>query len=275
MFKENKETPLWPFRKSIDGKTPWWNSIDAKRTEPFGYVYPETAGWQYPPTESARADLIAKIDNLYVNLPFSVKMSMQKKTNAGQEFLPQAALLKTLAAEKDNAKISAQEAEPMSQITLMQKIDAELPDNDTLVEQYSGEDKPYLRHLLDSDNSYREWLVNVKAEKHALGGQAIVHFFLGDPPPAELAKIWPYSPYHVGAFVPLGSNDRTACANCQQGQADKIEVTGQIPLTVALAERYVNGTIPNLSVDAVEDYLSKNLKWRVVLVSGREPSLPQ
>jgi hypothetical protein len=51
--------------------------------------------------------------------------------------------------------------------------------------------------------------------------------------------LWPFSPNHVGTFATLGQGDQTACAKCQQGQADRTQVTGQIPLTLALTERYL------------------------------------
>lgn len=268
-FKENQKTPLWPFRKTVEGQgdAPWWNSVDSRRTEPFGYSYEETLGWKYPGTPADRARLIKKIDTMYINLPAIAKQSVRKVANAGEEILPQAALLKSLAVEKEQVSISAEGAEPVSQIKLMQQVDAKLPPAETLLESYSGPDQPYFRDLLAKDSSYREWLVNVKIKKHAKGGKAVVHFFLGDPPPAGLAKLWPYTPYHVGAFVALGQDTDTACENCRQAQADGLEITGQIPLTIALAERYVNKTIPDLEETTVENYLRENMRWRTVLVS--------
>lgn len=46
-----------------------------------------------------------------------------------------------------------------------------------------------------------------------------------------------------------------------------MEVTNQIPLSIELAERYADKSIPNLDVNTVEGYWRENLRWRTVLVS--------
>jgi tyrosinase len=74
-------------------------------------------------------------------------------------------------------------------------------------------------------------------------------------------------PTHVGTFAPLGQPEDTSCEKCQEDQENALEVTGQIPLTVALVERFLAGIIHDLSPTHVVPYLQKNLHWRVVDVS--------
>ena len=113
------------------------------------------------------------------------------------------------------------------------------------------------------DNKYLEWLVDIKAEKHAHNGDVVVHVFLADPRD-ENPALYILNHNHVAAFSTLGQNRETGCEKCKVDQAEKIEVTGQIPLTLALVERYQAGLIDGLNPEVVEPYLAKNLHWRVV-----------
>ncbi len=47
-------------------------------------------------------------------------------------------------------------------------------------------------------------------------------------------------------------------------QAERIEVTGQISLTLALVERYQAGLVDGMTPEVVEPYLAQDLHWRVV-----------
>jgi tyrosinase len=118
-------------------------------------------------------------------------------------------------------------------------------------------------------NTYLEWLVNIKAVKHALEGQYLVHVFLGRVPAEEPTVLYSVSPYHVGTFNPLGASEDTACGKCQQDQAAGTEITGQIPLTIALAERYFAGALDSLEEGDVITYLKKHLHWEVVDDQGQ------
>lgn len=253
---EDENSPLWPFRRTVSSQIDkdWWTSQDVKRTEVFGYAYPEIAGWQYPGSSDAQKALSATIDEYYSNLPRFIRQSKARVQTAGASLLPQAALLKKL----DETKATANVAE-------MKRIDAETPHPQVLLQQSLAPDKPFLRDLAPN-NKYLEWLVNIKAEKHALDGAVQVHVFLG-PVQEENVALWPFSPNHVGTFVTLGQGQETACAKCQEAQAANTQVTGQIPLTLALTERYLAQIIPDLTQATVVPYLTANLHWRVALVS--------
>lgn len=252
--KEEANTPLYPFRRSPQ-KDGWWTSKMTKRTETFGYAYPEIAGWQYPGSTDQRSKLTRALNKYYSNLPDFINKSMRKIDTAGASLLPQAALLRKL-----------QDTAATPNIASMQRLDAELPNPEELLQISLEPGMPFLRDIA-KDNSYLEWLVNIKAEKHALDGGLQVHVFLGDVVEEDSASLWPFSPNHVGTFVTLGQKPTTECEKCQQDQADGVQVTGQVPLTLALAERYLAQIIESLDETTVVPYLQKNLHWRVAKVS--------
>ena len=49
------------------------------------------------------------------------------------------------------------------------------------------------------DNKYLEWLVDIKAEKHANNGNFVVHVFLADPQDDNPA-LYIFNHNHVAAF---------------------------------------------------------------------------
>jgi tyrosinase len=250
---ESIDTLLYPFRDTV---TSWYTSKNVKRTEPFGYTYPETAGLNYPTSGSAKVALMKVIKSYYAALPDMIRESKKHNKTAGIDLLPQAELLKEIA----DKKITANTSEMMTLVSNM-------PETQTLLQASLEPSKPFIRDLAPH-NKYLEWLVNIKAEKHSLDGAFTVHTFLG-PVQEEQVYLWPASPHHVGTFAPLGQAGDTGCEKCQQDQRDHAQVTGQIPLTLALVERYLAGMLPDLSEESVVPYLTKNLHWRVAKVRHR------
>ncbi|KAF4956040.1 hypothetical protein FSARC_11692 [Fusarium sarcochroum] len=81
-----------------------------------------------------------------------------------------------------------------------------------------------------------------------------IHVFLGEKVPEdEPTALYTVSPFHVGTFNPLGQSDDTGCGKCQQDQEAGTEITGQIPLTIALAERYFAGELGSLGEQDVQE----------------------
>ncbi|KAL8790996.1 MAG: hypothetical protein Q9195_006070 [Heterodermia aff. obscurata] len=249
---ENKHSPLYPFRPEVDK---WYSSDDVKKTEKFGYTYPETAGLSYPTTDHQKSVLYEKISQTYESPPKLIQDSKQGIETAGQNLLAQAQLLRDLEAQKVPATVKEQDS-----------LVSQLPDQETLVKRSLGPTKPYLRDLAP-DNKFLEWIINVKAAKHVLDGNYTVHFFLG-PQDEQRVALWPATPTHVGTFAPLGQRSTTNCKKCRAAQADATQVTGQVPLTLALMERYIAGIVDDLTPAKVVPYLTKNLHWRVALNNG-------
>ena len=247
---EDKDSPLYPFRPDVDS---WYLSEDVKKTERFGYTYPETAGLSYPTTDQQKSVLYEKISQTYDSPPKLIQDSKQGVETAGQNLLAQAQLLKDLEAQKVAATAKEQDS-----------LISQLPDQETLVKRSLGPTKPYLRDLAP-DNKFLEWIINVKAAKHVLDGNYTVHFFLG-PQDEPRVALWAASPTHVATFAPLGQRSTTSCKKCQAAQADATQVTGQVPLTLALMERYIAGIVDDLTPASVVPYLTRNLHWRVAMV---------
>ncbi|EXL93239.1 hypothetical protein FOIG_13653 [Fusarium odoratissimum NRRL 54006] len=101
----------------------------------------------------------------------------------------------------------------------------------------------------------RPKLVNIKAVKHALGGQYLIHIFLGPVPPKESTCLYAVSPNHVRTFSPLGQDTKTSCGKYKVNQAANMEVTGQVPLTIALTKRYFADELESLSEAHIIKYL--------------------
>ena len=251
---EGIDTKLYPFRSSV-GKGSWYISSDVKRTEPFGYSYPEIAAFTYPPTEDDRKILRKKLNKIYPPPAELIRQSRLHVKTAGQELLARAHILKQI--DKKEIPATAEKFESLVQA---------LPPREDLLQASLQPSKPILRDLAP-DNKYLEWLTNIRAEKHTLDGAYTVHVFLG-PAEEQNTALWPSAPTHVGTFAPLGQPSDTGCGKCQADQRDHAEVTGQIPLTIALIERYLAGIIDDLSEQNVIRYLKKNLHWRVVKGDG-------
>ena len=256
--KEDIETPLWPFRPD---EKQWYTSKDTGNTEDFGYSYLETAGLSWPPTESDRAKLLETVGDTYDSMAKYIRQSKKQIPTAGRDLLPNANIAKQIASKKVAPTAAS-----------LEKLASNIPEPETLLEESLKPSKPLLRDLAP-DNKYLEWIINIKTEKHALGGQYTVHTFLGPPDDETNPSLWPISPTHVGTFSPFGQASDTGCEKCQQDQRDQTEITGQIPLTLALAERYLAGIIGDLSPEQVTPYLTKNLHWRVIKVSPRNKNV--
>lgn len=263
---EGLETPLAPFYKD---KGSFWDSSGVRDTTDFGYAYPETKSWSFTHPDDYRKDIEQKLRALY---PSGSLATMIMASKAGDE-QPEATLRRRA---KKLARVHAVE-NPSTAITALSLAQAVSPTTESrLATALPPLDVPNvqlpngrsLAHLAKGD-TYLEWLINIKAVKHTLGGEFLVHVFLGRVPPEESTILYAVSPYHVGTFSPLGQSEDTACGKCQRDQAAGTEITGQIPLTIALAERYFAGELDSLLEEDVIKYLQTNLHWEVVDKEGQ------
>ena len=250
--EENIDTPLWPFRPD---ENKWYTSRSVGNTEDFGYTYPETEGFTYPATPDQKKELLETIGKTYDSMAKYILQSKKGERTAGKDLLPQAHIVKQIEAETIPATAAS-----------LEKLASNIPERETLLEESLRPSKPFLRDLAPN-NKYLEWITNIKAEKHTLGGSYTVQVFLGRPDDGTDPALWPISPTHVGTFSPFGQPSTTGCGKFQADQRDRVQVTGQIPLTIALAERYLAGIIRDLGVESVKPYLTRHLHWRVVEVS--------
>lgn len=164
-----------------------------------------------------------------------------------------------------------QESKPVSQMEKASNKEQATNGNKTNGKSNTPDPQPTNKptpHPLAPNNKYLEWLTNIRAQKHSLGGTFHTYIFLGafatDP------AGWSTAPNLVGTFTVLGDSPDTGCAKCQRDREAHLSVTGQIPLTMALAERVAGGELAGLGVESVVPYLRENLHWRVAMMDGTE-----
>ena len=251
---EDINTPLTPFTKS-EKKGDFWNSKDVRSTKKFGYVYPETKDWDMSP-----ADVRQKLYEIYST--GSAARMMRTVASA-----PQAPTEDLKLRAESHVLVAKTSLNTETLVQAAQAKDGKLPESIAAEAAHLTLPKNRSPQDLVSNHRYLEWLVNVKAEKHALGGNFAVHVFLGAPED-DHPDLYVANPTHVGLFSTFGSEEDTACEKCQADRADGLQVTGQIPLTVALVERYLAGHVDGLTVDAVVPFLREHLHWRVTSLEG-------
>jgi tyrosinase len=121
-----------------------------------------------------------------------------------------------------------------------------------------------LSHLAPS-GKYKEWICNVRVQKHCFSGVS-VHVFLGDFPSDK--RSWLDTESKVGTFSVLGDNPQTTgCGKCKDDARRNMKVTGIVPLTSSLIDAITAGNLNSLDENDVEPYLTKHLHWRVTAVS--------
>ena len=103
-----------------------------------------------------------------------------------------------------------------------------------------------------SPDSYTEWISNIRVSQNALPQTFFIHIFLGDFNPDPTG--WPLDGNLVGTHTVFTKID---------GSTSDIIVTGTIPLTLALQRDADAGKLDMADEKGVEDYLIKNLHWRV------------
>jgi Tyosinase C-terminal domain len=119
---------------------------------------------------------------------------------------------------------------------------------------------------LAPEGKYKEWIANIRAPKHCLGGTYQVHIFIGDVPGDTGA--WVVHDNNVGTYTVLGSNPQTtSCEKCRRDAGRELIVTGIIPLTEALTDLIGAGEFRSLEANDVVPYLKENLNWRITQVS--------
>ncbi|KAI1848861.1 hypothetical protein JX266_005289 [Neoarthrinium moseri] len=261
---ENITTPLTPFAQSgTKDKQNFWTSEGARYTKSFGYVYPETQDWLFPTREAVLAELNrlyqrASLANILSSTGVDLKNSIEQ--------LRARAVSHLKVENKAESNLVSTQAINLAAVPPVQ---APLEIESQVAEVKVPEDRSI--NKLADNNKYLEWLVNIKALKAELGGNYVVHVFLGDPDDsAPILYVTNHS--HVGAFSTFGQGENTACQNCQDGHAEGLQITGQIPLTLALVERYLAGLVDDLSPSSIIPYLQKNLHWRVTLPGGERRS---
>ncbi|KXH27737.1 hypothetical protein CSIM01_11574 [Colletotrichum simmondsii] len=222
--------------KWVTPQKKFWTSNGTENTKDFGYIYPETRS-----VFNSREAIINEVDRIYL-----------KRASFANILRSNPPDVDTLNVLRERAKTHLKSS----------------PDDNPQLPQ--GRD---LRSLAANDK-YLEWLVNIRADKAELHGNYIVNVFLGDPSEDIPPLLYVKDHTHVGSFATFGQDEETPCANCKKGQEENQRITGQIPLTIALVERYLAGQVDGLTPDHVIDYLKANIRWKITLPTG-EPKSPE
>jgi tyrosinase len=266
-FPENEETPLTPFHRTAQGQ--FWKSVDVVKTETFQYAYPETQEWAFSDNQAYQSSVRTAIKNLYGGSSPSALFESKVVLSPTRH---------SLAASKAKASSPAQKANPAP------KEDAPAPKANPAPKQELKRDVPTSGgkkltlpeslpltpidtnelSSLAPNGKYTEWIANIRAEKHALGGPYGVHVFLGDFNEDE--RTWPFEHNLVGTSSIFCRAAGTDCGKCKDDREAGLMVTGIVPLTFALIEDVREGLLRSLNAEDVVPYLTRNLHWRVTLV---------
>ncbi|KAH6650426.1 common central domain of tyrosinase-domain-containing protein [Chaetomium tenue] len=251
---QTSDTPLAPFWDKTG--TRFWTSGEVRDTHTFGYAYPETQRWRFPDQKSYQTNIRRTVVKLYgSNVPADFL------ANIAQRRVEHARVAKVL----DPRSTADMPAEALSlELKLIQQEDQEEAE---AVPAPTPTISPSLHHPTPS-NTYTEWLVNIRAQKHGLGGPFRILVFLNHnplsppSPPPNPPSTGNNNDFHncVGRVSVLG-RAATRCGRCRTHAARGLMVSGTMPLTAAL-----------LDAAEVVPYLRERLAWRVTLFDGGERS---
>ncbi|KAF3061355.1 Tyrosinase [Daldinia childiae] len=202
-------------------ETDFWTADMVRNHEVFGYTYPEVAN-------KNRSELVATINKLYGKFsPASIFMGSDRSLRHSSRHT------------KHPSHRGSYKANGISWNS-------------------QSSSRPSLGAVF-RDGKYREWIANIRVNKHAMGGSFSIHLFLGDVPSDPSS--WPVAPNLVGThgiFAHKSVHSRTS---------DRM-VTGTIPMTSALMHMVTSGKISSLHAEDAEPFLKSNLEVRVSLANG-------
>lgn len=215
-------TPLTPFYSDDEGT--FWTSDTSRDTQAFGYAYAETAGSTTKRALRAkRQELIVKINSLYGESTPMGAASRHNKHGAG-------ALWKRSTPFQDGDMPDLTDSSPLNNQPI----------------------PPILK-----DNSYTEWLANVKLKQATLGGPFTVLFFLGGVP--DDVSAWSTAKNLIGTMGVFAGPGRRESTN---------QVSSSIPLTTSLMKIMARGNIGSLDKNEVVPLLRKHMRIRVIRPDG-------
>ncbi|KAL7629292.1 hypothetical protein AAE478_000812 [Parahypoxylon ruwenzoriense] len=202
-------------------ETHFWTPEMARDHQVFGYTYAEVAN-------KSRAEIVTSINNLYGTFsPVSMFMRLDGNQRHSSRQGGHSSQREPRRAKGLSWNIQTSTHPPMSAV-------------------FSGD-------------KYREWVANIRVNKHAMGGTFSIHLFLGEVPSDPLS--WPVASSLVGTlgiFSHKGKHDK----------AFDRKVGGTIPMTSALMYMVTAGKVLSLHAEDIEPFLKSNLELRVSLVDG-------
>jgi tyrosinase len=101
----------------------------------------------------------------------------------------------------------------------------------------------------------------VVSDKHAQNASYAVYVFIGDFDDTDPCT-WANSSNLAGTHAPF-----TGLGQAGDAPRPTIKVSSTIPLTSLLIEKVLDGELPSMDEDDVQDFLEHNLHWRAARVS--------
>lgn len=224
-------TDLMPFYANDDGD--FWTSETARDTLAFGYVYEDTADVSLtgPSNPSALENLKEVITEKYGQS--SPSLSFNNSVNSWEGL-------------QDGIVTTRFRQDAMSSGNFV-------PD----LSDHSAIPNPPASLIMDKNDRYTEWLVNVRYTIKEIDRPMSVLFFLGYV--ADDPSEWRWAPNLVGNFgVPSTGS----------GADPGIQATGTVPLTAGLARMVAVRMVRSLEPQDVTDYLRAHLQFRVLDVNN-------
>ncbi|KAI1107801.1 Di-copper centre-containing protein [Jackrogersella minutella] len=205
----------------FSNETDFWTSDAVRDHEVFGYTYADVAN-------KSRPELVATINRLYGNFSPASMFTRQSGSQRHGKRHDEHTINRGLYRENGVSWNSQTSAYPPTS-------------------------------AIFSGGKYREWIANIRVNKHAMDGSFSIHLFLGEIPSDPLS--WPVASSlagTLGVFAHSGAH----------GRRHDRKVTGTVPLTSALMNMVVSGKVPSLHKGDVEPFLKSNLESRVSLANG-------
>lgn len=241
------ETQLKPFHKNAAGD--FWTSTTSRDVTAFGYTYPEIQGGTPASTRQA-------VNTLYGSSSAGkIARRSESEGNAMSKIVSR-------AFGRGNYGIQSKGTDRVGQSIDKRGLAGKLRAVGSLLVRTLGR-RDYIPPQND-ESTYREWIANVRVAQNALQTTFYINLFLGNF--TDDPALWSTDPNLVGTQSVFNSI-------AAQGDSKKNRIiTGTIPLTKALRRDYEAGKVDIKDEKAVEDYLTKNLYWRVSSVCPPPPT---
>ncbi|KAK0748117.1 hypothetical protein B0T21DRAFT_446901 [Apiosordaria backusii] len=224
---QDSRTPLTPFFANTNGE--FWTSDSVRDFTKFGYTYTELT--DLASTRNAQAGLRRAINRLY-GTSSPANMFLRELRAQG---------IKGGRGKGGTSRIGGESQHH--------------PAGDVASE--TGEVE---------DDTYREWIVKIRAKKQALDGPYSIYFFFGNPP--EDKGDWAQAENHVGTMGVFAA-DGAGMGGMAEAMG-QLEVSGTVPLTTGLIRAVQEGDLEGLEQEEVVAYLREKLVIRVLGPGGRE-----
>ncbi|KAF5372536.1 hypothetical protein D9758_005295 [Tetrapyrgos nigripes] len=242
-------TPFWHTQNN------YWSSANVTSTAPLGYTYPDFNDINISSPSAVQIAIAGIVNQLYGGGTTIPRTLTTLATTA--------ALKASAAEEKPQNEGTPGEQAPMA---VVRSFIATPPS-----QTGNGGAHPEVAHAPRPTEHTRdlwEWTARIHVKKYEIGASFSVPIFLGSVP--ENSAEWLTCDHFVGAHHAFVNSSAESCANCRTRQDLTLE--GFVNLNDGIL---THANLPSLDPSVVEPYLTEQLHWRVVKVTGEAVDLAQ